>query len=123
VDIGKLITQDTAECVIYDPTTGHPTDIKITVYGADSAKFREVALAKAKQRVKAKAEGKEIAESIERDAEELADLTAGWENVQMGAKALPFNRDNCIKVFTMSAPIRKQVDSFIMRTANFLPKA
>lgn len=123
MDIGNLCTSDTAECVIKDPSTGSDTDIRITVYGSDSRQFRKVVKAQAKAAVVAKAEGRELEDSIEKDAEYLADLTDGWEGVQMGGKDLPFSRANAVKVYTASAIVRNQVNHFITRQANFLPKA
>lgn len=123
MDIGSLCTSETAECVIKDPKTGADTDIKITVYGSDSRQFRKVVKAQAKAAVAAKAEGRDMEDSIEKDAEYLADLTEGWEGVQMGGKELKFSRENAIKVYTASAIVRNQVNHFITRQSNFLPKA
>lgn len=111
MDISKLITTDTAACTITDPTTGKDTDIKITLYGMDSAKFREVSLKASKR------------DSKEETVNDLVELTAGWEGVEMGGKTLDFTPANAKKVYKMSAPIRKQVDRFIVVQANFLPKA
>jgi len=123
MDLSKLCTSDTADCVIKDPSTGNDTDIVITVYGSDSRQFRNLVKSQAKAAVDSKAQGKEIDDSIERDAEYLADLTVGWKNVELGKKALEFSRDNAINVYTLSAPVRNQVNYFITRQANFLPKA
>lgn len=124
MDILSISTKDTAECIITDPRTGKPTDISITVYGADSKAFRALAKSAAQARIKAKSEGREVDdESIEADAEFLSSLTTGWEGVELAGKALEFNKANAIKVFTLSAPIRNQVNAFIARTSNFLPKA
>lgn len=123
MDISQISTLDTATCTILHPATGEETDVKIKVFGADSRKFRELAQANARERVKAKQEGKEIPDTIEKDAEFLADLTVGWENVELAGKVLEFNRANAIKVYTLSAPIRNQVNHFITRAVNFLPKA
>lgn len=123
MDIASLSTLDVAECTILHPATGLPTDIKIQIHGRDSRKAREVTKARAQAIVKARAAGSVIDDSsIEDEATILADLAVGWEGVALDGKDLPFTRENAIKVFTMSAPIRNQLDNFSSRTANFLPK-
>lgn len=121
MDILKISTKDTADCIITDPRTGEPTDIVITVYGADSNKFRALAKTAAQERVKNKATID--TSSIEDDAKFLADLTVGWIGVEMGGKTLEFNKGNAIKVYTLSAPVRNQVNQFIVKQSNFLPPA
>lgn len=123
MDIGQLTTSETAECVIKNPVTGDDTDIVIILYGQDSKKFRELVKAQAKIAAELKGKGKELEDSIERDADYLAELTAGWRNVEFDGKHLEFSKANAVLVYTMSAPIRNQVNLFIARTVNFLPKA
>lgn len=122
MDIASLVTSESAECVIRHPQTGAETDIKITVFGVDSPKFREISKAASKAKLNAKAQGKESEDGPETDAAFLADMTVGWEGVEMDGKALPFTRENAIKVYLLSSPVRTQVNQFILRTANFLPK-
>ncbi len=116
MDISNLETTDTAECVIVHPVTGVDTDIKITLYGVDSKKFREVSLARAR----ANREDDNDEDSREAD---LASVTLGWENVELNGKELEFSHANAVKVYKLVSPIRNQVDSFIVKTANFLKKA
>tara|TARA_R110000850_G_scaffold275207_1_gene414169 strand:+ start:35023 stop:35394 length:372 start_codon:yes stop_codon:yes gene_type:complete len=122
MDITGLVTHESAECVIRHPQTNKPTDIKIKLYGLDSKRFREVSKLNAQTKLQEKAHGAETEDGPETDAAFFADLTVGWEGVEMDGKALPFTRENAIKVYTLSSPIRTQVNQFILRTANFLPK-
>jgi hypothetical protein len=121
MDILKISTKETADCAINDPRTGEPTDIVITVYGSDSNKFRALAKAAAQERIKNKSEVD--SSTVEDDAKFLADLTQGWSGLEMGGKPLEFSKANAVKVYTLSAPIRNQVNQFIVRQANFLPPA
>jgi len=121
MDILKISTKETADCVINDPRTGDPTDIVITVYGSDSNKFRALAKTAAQERIKNKSDID--ASTVDDDAKFLADLTQGWKGVEMGGKVLEFSKANAVKVYTLSAPIRNQVNQFIVRQANFLPPA
>lgn len=123
MDVLTLCTKETAECRITHPATGEATDIVITVYGMDSRKFREIVKAGLKARVDAKANGGGEVDSDQVNLERLADLTVGWEGVEFGGKPMKFSRENAIKVYSLSAPIRGQVDAFIGRVSNFLPKA
>lgn len=114
MDISKLQTSATATCVIKHPVTGEDTDIKITVYGFDSKEFRTISLARAKKAV----DGAEISSE-----EYLASITISWENVDLNGKPLKFTPENAVTVYETSAPIRNQVDAFVMKTANFLTNA
>lgn len=124
MDILLISTAETADCIIINPRDGQPTDITITVSGVDSHKFRALAKAEAKNRLLAKADGIDVnEETVESDAKFLSELTVGWKNVEIGGKKLEFSTANAIKVYTLSAPIRNQINAFISRTTNFLPKA
>jgi len=53
----------------------------------------------------------------------LADLTAGWVNVDLGGKALPFNHGNALKAYGMdNSIVKQQLEEFILNNKNFLPK-
>lgn len=123
MDLSLLISSDTAECIIKNPHDGQDTDIKISVYGMDSAKFRSVMKDAAAVALKAKAAGKEPPEGADVDAQRLAELTAGWSGIEDGGKSVSFSHAAAIDIYTRSPEIRRQVDRFIFKVGNFLPKA
>ena len=123
MDLSLFVSADTADCVIADPRTGQSTEIKISVYGMDSAKFRGVMKSAAAVALKAKAAGQEPPEGAEVDAQRLAELTAGWSGLEDGGKPIKFSEQAALDVYTRSPEIRRQVDRFIFKVGNFLPKA
>jgi hypothetical protein len=121
MDIAALTPSDTAACTIVHPGTRMPTDIKITLYGIYSDHFRQLTKSKSAALLASADESK--ADEIQRDAEYLADLTESWEGVDMDGKPLKCTRENAIKVYKMSGPIRGQVTQFVQKVGDFLPKA
>jgi len=123
MDLKKLVSSDTAECVINDPHTGRPTDLSIKVYGIDSARFREVTKGASKAHAQAISKGDEPPEGPAVDAERLAMLTAGWSGLTDGGKEVKFTLSKAQEIYQDSPEIRRQIDRFIFQVANFLPKA
>lgn len=123
MDFNKLVSSETADCVIKHPVTGEPTDIVITVYGMDSAKFRKLSLEAQKAALKAKAASKDVEDTTEKDCERLAELTAAWKGLEDGGKEVRFSKAAAMDVYMRAPEIRRQVDRFIFQVANFLPKA
>jgi len=123
MDFNAFVSTDTASCTIKHPVSGETTDIVISVYGMDSKKFRQMTLDAQKSALKAKAAKQEPEDSVEKDCERLAELTAGWSGIEDGGKPIKFSKAAAIDVYMRAPEIRRQVDRFIFQVGNFLPKA
>ena len=123
-----------AWCQLLHPVTsdelgadeGKPARIRIQ--GIDSMGF-EKALAKSAairakepqrraaisdQRIAAEAEKSERIQ-----ARELADVTIGWEHIEMDGQPYPFSRENALRLYTQYKWIREQLIVFVFERANF----
>ena len=108
MDFKQLATSETAICVIKDPRTGQDTDIQIELYGVHTKHFRAMS---------AQFAGKDDNEGF------LAALTKSWQGIEDGDKPLDFSEENAKRVYSEVPVIAGQVDQFIVRQSNFLPKA
>ncbi|MGB0957540.1 MAG: hypothetical protein ACPGUF_03615, partial [Litorivicinus sp.] len=99
---------------IRHPVTGEKTDATITLKGADSATFRNAAMALA--------EGDD--DDVEgRAAKLLAAITVGWSNVEADGKPVKFSPDAAEKMFAQHAWLRMAADTFVSDRANFFGNA
>lgn len=117
MDIGRLVTSETAEITIRD-NLGQETDLVIEVYGSDSAKYRALT-----KEIAALKRENAYEDTAENDAKHLAQLTKTWRNASLNGEELEPTLENFERVYKVSAPIRDQVNIAILRRANFLPKA
>jgi hypothetical protein len=110
MDLSLLIANDTADCVIKDPYTDEDTDIIITVYGPYSKEYTAAFVADSKR-------------DASNPLELISDLTVDWLNVELNGKSLEFNKENALKVYAMkNSIVKSQVEGFILKGKNFLPK-
>lgn len=98
--------------------------VAITLYGADSKKFKAAASAIAEANQRKKRKVTTLAVQEQNAVKVLAAVTMGWSNMCLDeAGALEFNRQNVIDVYTKFSWIREQVDEFIADRSNFLQAA
>jgi len=112
---------------IYNPATNEDLDIVIHVLGKDSDEFQRISRAQGRKRMAKMAKGgfrsvsATSAEEIEQDAIALlAACTTGWSGVVIGGKAIDYNQDNAVMLYTRFPWIREQVDAAIGDRANFI---
>lgn len=110
-----------AELVLAHPVTGEPLDAVITLFGHDSAAYRNKLRDFAQQQIsKGKGKPKLDLEASEKQAAELlAACTIGWKHIEEGGKAIPFSYAACVEVYRKYRWIREQVDVFVGDRANF----
>ena len=82
MDISKFASSPTTKIKIKDPF-GKATDIKVVVYGADSAVYRNARLAIS--RMEKTEDAQEIAK---RGAKQISDCIASWANLSYDGKEL-----------------------------------
>lgn len=122
---------------LFHPVTQLDTDMKITVLGQDSDKFKELVGAQNQERVKKLTKGGQFRAKVatlkeieSNSIQILAGCTTGWENVCEGkdqeTKAplpLPFSLENAVSLYTKYPWIKEQVDEAIGNRANFMPSS
>lgn len=118
--------QDTAELTILHPVTFEPTDMKITLYTADSDVWRKELMRL--RRENAKYENRRDGVPPEkRDSDSvniLVAMTVGWTGINENGSPLPFTKENARRVYANPKLrfIREQVDEFIGDRQNFIRK-
>ncbi len=126
MDIARFDTQKGAEeghrLQLKDPF-GEPLDVYITVKGMDSVTYQDAQL-ETVRRYKDLPERKRKDPDLIRAGvmELLADVTMGWENLQIDGAAYPFSRANALKLYGRFPWIREQVQQAVEDRANFLPR-
>ena len=125
----EKLSSDGAELHLAHPVTGEPVylddekkmPITITVKGTDSDVYQR-ALQKAtnKARTSKQTDDVDYDYLITETVELYADMVLGWKNINHDGKALKFNRDNAVLLFSTYKEIRKQVGDFMAEKANFI---
>lgn len=125
MDIKQLATADAhaegAECNIKHPVTREPTDVFITVMGADSAKWREQKKKQTNAVIASKSSGK--GGDIDFDAmdvDALVEVTTGWRGIVSEGADYPFSKANAKKLYESSPGVVDQLLVFISDGANFI---
>lgn len=116
------------ELQLVHPVSKDPLPVFITVVGKDSQAYKDHVRAKANQNLRRsfkqqrKAAEAPTIEEIEADAVALlVACTTGWRNVVLpGSGELPFNEENCTRIYTDFPAIRAQVDEAISDLENFM---
>lgn len=101
------------EFELLDPVRGGPTGIKLRIAGPDSEISRKArqAVEREYNRLSARTGGM-TPEAKERVMDTFfASIVLGW-NVKEDGKALPFSRDNFLRLLRAGLWVRAQVDSF-----------
>lgn len=124
MDIGRLATAEAhgegAECNILDPLTGEPTDVFITIKGADSKDWRAQKKKQTNAVMNARAGGK--SQDIDFDAmdvEALVAVTIGWRGIVDNGEDYPFSKKNAKRLYENSPAVVNQLLSFLSNGANF----
>lgn len=93
--------------------------VTITLYGADSTRFRNLNSRLARQ-VQGK-KGKPSIEAVEEaTTAQLVGITKDWENMIFGGELTEFTNQKVTNVYDEYRWIREQVSNFITDRANFL---
>jgi hypothetical protein len=118
------------ELEIKHPTTGEPTGLFISVYGAHSDVYRGRIRALADEALRKQASGKASAESIDKleqkNIDALIAATASWrssddpEHIVLNGEKLDCSVANIRKLYTAILPIRDQVTEAINDLGNFM---
>lgn len=112
-----------SEVKILDPVNGEPTDIIITVVGADSKTYRN-AVALAAYEYKIGDDDSKMLERLEavisRQYSTLAACTTGWEGIEIDGKPLEFNRTNALELYTRFDWLAQVVFDHIRKRENFI---
>jgi len=120
-----------ADLTLDHPATGDPTDITITLLGADSEDFRkekrrlEHARNSRIRRARSRRAVEEVAMDTtpEENAALLASCVTGWKGMVEDGKKIPFSASAATRIFLKYRWISEQVDAFVGDRGNFLPTA
>ena len=111
---------------LYNPVTNEDLDITITVLGRDSDLFVKTTRAQSKKRMAKLQKGSFRNASLSPEEHEqdgielLAEVTKGWEGIELDGKTLEFSKENAIDVYTRFPWIKEQIDSAVGDRANFI---
>jgi len=121
----KAVAEEGATLEVRHPVTGNLIDgMSVKVLGTDSATYRNAVKARIRRAANQRKKQDFDPDKAERDALELlADLTVGWDGVELDGEPLKCTRENCIMVYGRFPWLREQVDEFVADRANFLPNA
>lgn len=109
-----------AEVNILSPVDGKPTDVFITIMGADSKEWRSAKKAQTTKILQAKADDKmEELDYDAMDAEALARVTMGWKGIDKDGKPYEFSYENAVDLYINSPSVVNQLIQFLGDRANF----
>lgn len=124
MDISALATAEShgagAECNILDPVTREPTDVFISIMGADSREWRAQKKKQTNKMLQARSEEK--AQSIDFDAMDVAALVAvtiGWRGIVSDGEEYPFTKANAKHLYENAPNVVSQLLTFVADGANF----
>jgi len=118
MDLLSVAISETSTLTVRHPSTGVDTDITIELYGSDTIAYKKAVGIITKRNNKRKNIPIEEIENL--SIELLASITVGWKNLKEGAKTVPFNKDNAVRIYSSIPWLRKQIDAFIGDEQNFL---
>lgn len=117
MDIKGLSPVESAKLELKHPVTFEVMpDAYLTVYGSDSKTYRAMMVEAARETAEKKPEPGEI---YEKTTTRLARLVKEIHGLEEEGKAIT----DPVRLLTDYPWIREQVDQFVMRRSNFLPKA
>lgn len=130
MELKKLDTRAAAErgfALSLVDANGQPTDITITVRGADSSVYRDVQRDQQRRRLAHVSRTRKVTltpEEIDAEALELTvAATAGWTGIEVDGEPLAFSTAAAEKLYRDYPMIREQVDAAINDRSNFLQSA
>lgn len=125
MDIKRLATAEAhsegSECNILDPITGEPTDVFITIMGADSTEWRAQKKKQTNAVIAARASGKDTDIDFDQmDVDALAAVTIGWRGIVSDGQDYEFNKSNAKKLYQSAPSVVGQLLGFLSDGANFI---
>lgn len=124
MDFKQLATADAhsegAECNILDPVTRQPTDVFITIMGADSKQWRAQKKKQTNAVLAARSGGKmESIDFDQMDVDALAEVTISWRGISMDGEEYAFSKANAKKLYQSAPAVVSQLLEFLSDGANF----
>ncbi len=117
-----LTVPGTKDKAYLDHTVKNPKKpVRLKLVGAKSDKYREW-MQQLRRNMRADDEMTREAADLE-DAQMLARLTIGWENVVDDGEPLEFTPENAEKLYFKYNEIRVQAFNFFMDSGNFMPRS
>jgi hypothetical protein len=109
-----------AEVNILSPVDGKPTDVFITIMGADSKEWRKQKKKQTTTIIAAKAQDKlDELDYDAMDVEALVAITIGWKGIVQKGKEYKFNKSNAKKLYENAPSVVSQLLDFVSDNANF----
>lgn len=124
MELKTLSTAEThsagAECNILSPIDGAPTDVFITIRGADSKEWRATKKRQTTKILEAKAAGKMDALDYDAmDVDALVEATIGWRGLTKDGEDFPFSEENAKSLYSTAPSVVNQLLEFLTDRANF----
>jgi hypothetical protein len=125
MDFAQLATAQThaqgAECNITNPLNGEPTDVFITIMGADSREWRAAKKAQTSQILKAKSQSKEEGLDFDKmDVDALVSVTLEWRGIAKDGKDYEFSKKNARELYQDAPGVVTQLLEFLGNGENFI---
>ena len=123
MDIGTLVTvtdhEAGAEYRLRSPVDGKPTDVYITIKGADSLEWRKQKRIQTNTIVKAREQKKGDIDYDALDVDALVAVTTSWRGIAKDGAEWPCTPENVRYLYENSPRIVAQLLGFISDSANF----
>lgn len=125
MDFAQLATAQAhaqgAECNIKNPLNGEPTDVFITIMGADSREWRAAKRAQTSQILKAKSQGKEDSLDFDKmDVDALVSVTLDWRGIAKDGEDYEFSKKNARELYQDAPGVVTQLLEFLGTGENFI---
>lgn len=110
-----------AECNIKSPLDGKPTDVFITIMGADSREWRAAKKQQTSQILRAKSQGKEDSLDFDKmDVEALVSVTLSWRGIAQDGEEYEFSKENARSLYQDAPGVVAQLLEFLGDGENFI---
>lgn len=116
-----LLIPDSEEKAYLDAESAKPQKpMRIKLKGPECDHWQAFLRKSSKPSAQEEAKKQDPSETKLHDAQLLAKMTLGWENIpDDNEKPIEFSKDSAIKLYMSYADIRRQALNFIMRRQNF----
>lgn len=109
-----------AEVNILSPVDGKPTDVFITIQGADSKEWRKQKKKQTSLIIAAKANDKmQDLDYDAMDVDALVAVTLGWRGIVKDGEEFKFTKANAKELYNQAPAVVEQLISFLGDSANF----
>ena len=110
-----------AEVNILSPVDGSPTDVFITIQGADSKEWRKQKKKQTSLIIAAKSNDKmQDLDYDAMDVEALVAVTLGWRGLSKDGKEYKFSKANAKALYEQAPSVVEQLIAFLGDSANFI---